>query len=50
MKKDEKTRKPQVDTAEAAQLFKKLSAAEQAAIIQQMQDLLAQKVDFCAKA
>lgn len=49
MKKDEMTRKPQDDTAEAAQLFKKLSAAEQAAIIQQMQDLLAQKVDFCAK-
>lgn len=39
---DKKNRKPQVDTAEAAELFEKLSAAEQAAMIQQMKDLLAE--------
>lgn len=49
MKKDEKTRKPLHIAAEAAELFDRLSAADQAAIIQQMKDLLAQKVNFCKK-
>lgn len=46
---DEKNRTPQVDTAGAVELFKKLSAADQAAIIQRVKELLAQKVDFCKK-
>lgn len=46
---DEKNRKPQVDTAEAAELFEKLPAAEQAAVLQRMKDLIAKKVDLCKK-
>lgn len=49
MVNDDKTRKPLHNTAEAAELFDRLSAADQAAMIQQMKDLLAQKVDFCKK-
>ncbi len=41
MKKDEKARKPQVDAAEAAGLFGKLPADDQAAILELMKGLLA---------
>ena len=50
MVSDEKTRKPLHDAAAAAELFDRLSAAGQAAIIQQMKDLLAQMVGFKAVA
>ncbi len=46
---NKKSRKPQVNAAGAAELFEKLSAADQAAIIQRMKDILAQKIDSCKK-
>lgn len=42
MSMDEKARKPQVDTAEAARLFEKLPADAQAAILELMKGLLAE--------